>query len=107
MLTVITVERVTRSTRGQLSRWLIEIGTGVFVGNVSARVRNHLWSLITNATRRAGACCLVYSAQNEQGFGISIYGDTERETADFDGLQLVRARPQRPTDMVIKPKSQK
>lgn len=28
--------------RGDLTRWLLEISAGVFVGKVSARVREHL-----------------------------------------------------------------
>ena len=32
--------------RGDLSKWLFEINTGVYVGRVSARVREELWSRI-------------------------------------------------------------
>ena len=32
--------------RGDLSKWLCEINTGVFVGNVSSRVREEVWQRI-------------------------------------------------------------
>ena len=32
--------------RGGLSKWLCEINTGVFVGNVSSRVREEVWQRI-------------------------------------------------------------
>ena len=33
--------------RGDLTRWLLEIASGVFVGHVTARVRDRLWERIT------------------------------------------------------------
>ena len=32
--------------RGDLSKWFFEINTGVYVGNVSARVRERIWKRI-------------------------------------------------------------
>ena len=33
--------------RGDLTRWLMEIDTGVYAGNVSARVREELWNRVS------------------------------------------------------------
>lgn len=88
-MTVIIVERATPGLRGQLTRWLLEVRAGVFVGTVSARVREKLWEL-TRLRIRRGAALLVHRAKNEQGFAISTHGDPSRSVIDMDGLQLVR-----------------
>ena len=73
--------------RGELTKWLFEISAGVFVGQVSARVRDKLWMRITE-TRRSGRAVLVYSTNNEQKLDFKICGETW-EPIDFDGLKLV------------------
>ena len=51
---VMVLERVTPSLRGELTRWLIQPKTGVFVGRVSARVRDLLWEKIASAKKGRG-----------------------------------------------------
>ena len=41
--TVITLKKVPNSLRGDLTRWMQEIATGVYVGNFNSRVREALW----------------------------------------------------------------
>ena len=43
---VITLTDCPPKVRGDLSKWLLEISTGVYVGNLSARVRTELWGRI-------------------------------------------------------------
>ncbi len=88
-MTIIVLTRVTPALRGRLSRWLLEIHPCVFVGKVSRRVRDILWKSVC-AGRRLGACTMVYSAANEQGFAMETAGDAKREVVDFDGLLLLR-----------------
>lgn len=38
--------------RGELSKWMLEINSGVFVGNISARVRDQLWQLICSNIKK-------------------------------------------------------
>lgn len=42
-MVVIVLEKVPRGLRGELTRWLVELDTGVFVGQLSATVRDLLW----------------------------------------------------------------
>lgn len=42
-MVIMTLEKVPKSLRGELSRWMVEIQTGVFVGKLSALVRDLLW----------------------------------------------------------------
>ncbi|GAB4326178.1 MAG: hypothetical protein Kow0069_32530 [Promethearchaeota archaeon] len=82
-------ENLPPGIRGELNRWFLEVKAGVFVGKVTARVRERLWTKICRSATRGG-CVLVKAAQNEQGFDFALFGDTSRQVVDFDGLRLVR-----------------
>ena len=86
---VIIVERATPGLRGQLTRWMLEVRAGVFVGTLSPRVRDKLWELV-KARNPKGGSLLVARANNEQGFVVESHGDTSRQVFDIEGLQLVR-----------------
>jgi len=86
---VMLLEKVPASVRGELTRWLLEIKTGVFVGHVSARVRDKLWDKCVKA-KRTGGITQVWSTNTEQRFAMRMSGDTTREIVDFEGLQLIR-----------------
>jgi CRISPR-associated protein Cas2 len=88
-LTVIVVTRVTAALRGKLTRWMLEIHAGVFIGTLSTRVRDRLWALVTGS-RRLGACTIVSRTSNEQGFTMRSAGDPARSVVDYDGLLLLR-----------------
>lgn len=96
-MVVFILERTPASIRGDLTKWLLEPKAGVFLGLVSAEVRERLWE---HVVRRLGehdesdaSAVMVYSADNEQGFSFRIHGDPTREVVDFEGLELVRHRP--------------
>ena len=40
--------------RGDLSKWLCEINTGVYVGNVSSRVRDAVWDRVCQNLKNGG-----------------------------------------------------
>jgi CRISPR-associated protein Cas2 len=85
---LMTLERVSPSLRGELTRWLIEVQSCVFVGTVSAHIRDTLWQMVQD--KAPGCRCVqVYRARNEQGFAIRVCGDERRAVVDFDGLMLV------------------
>lgn len=88
-MTVVVLERAPDRLRGALTRWFLELRTGVYVGTVSARVRDHLWEMI-KGDLAGGAALMVHSARTEQGFAIRAHGDPSREVFDIDGLLLVR-----------------
>lgn len=88
-MVVIILEKVPISLRGELTRWLIEPSPGVFVGQVSARVRDKLWEKCTHA-KRIGGVTQIWSTNTEQHFQIRMEGETKREIVDLEGLQLIR-----------------
>ena len=87
-MTVIAMESASESTRGELTRWFLELKPGVFVGKVNVRIRELLWRRICQTEQSAGAV-MVWSSPNEQGFEMSVYGDPKRKVADFEGIQLI------------------
>lgn len=88
-MTVLILERVPVVLRGELSRWMIEPRAGVFVGRVSAMVRERLW-ILAQEKSKGGAGMLLHSSPNEQGFTAQAFGDTNRTLEDWEGLTLVR-----------------
>lgn len=86
---VMVLERVSPSLRGELTRWLLEARAGVFVGNVSAEVRQRLWERACQG-RGGGAGVMLHRAATEQGFAAQVCGEPGRELVDFEGLTLVR-----------------
>ena len=88
-MVVMILEKVSAGVRGELTRWLLEIKTGVFVGHVSARVRDKLWEKCKKA-QRMGGVTQIWSTNNEQHFQMRMSGDTSREIVEFEGLQLIR-----------------
>ncbi len=45
-MVVFLMEKVPVSLRGEITRWMLELRPGVFVGNISALVREKLWEAI-------------------------------------------------------------
>lgn len=88
-MVVIILEKVSASVRGELTRWLLEMKTGVFVGNVSGAVRDALWLHVCSKLK-GGAGILLHSAANEQGYAIKFHGNTSRQLVDLDGLWLMQ-----------------
>jgi len=86
---VLILERVPPSLRGELSRWLIEPKTGVFIGKLSAMVRDKLWEKCINSAK-AGSVVMVWNYNNEQGFQIKSHGINARSIVDLDGLILIK-----------------
>lgn len=92
MLVVVT-EAVPPRMRGRLAIWLLEVRAGVYIGNVSRRVREMLWQQVT-AMAEDGNVVMAWATNNESGFDFQTYGKSRREPVDFDGLRLVRFLPQ-------------
>lgn len=83
--------------RGYLTRWLLEISSGVFVGRVSKRVRELLWERTTTSIR-TGRAIMVFSAKNEQRLSFLVHGH-HWTPIDIDGITLM-LRPSEPVSQV-------
>ena len=87
-MVVMILERVPPGLRGDLSRWMIEPQAGIFLGRMTARVRDELWKRAVNQCR-GGACLQIWSAPTEQGFEFRACGQSTRRLVDMEGLYLV------------------
>ncbi|WP_283775926.1 type I-E CRISPR-associated endoribonuclease Cas2e [Rhizomonospora bruguierae] len=96
-MVVLATTAVPDHLRGALSRWMIEVTPGLFVGTLSAKVRDELWTT-ASAVVGDGAAVLLHSDNTEQGYSIRTAGERRRRPIDFDGLTLVAMSPQEPTD---------
>jgi CRISPR-associated protein Cas2 len=86
-MTVMILERVTPSLRGELSRWLVEIATGTFVGRVSGLVRDELWKRCTERAPE-GSVLQVWRINEEQGFDLRSHNLRDRIPVRIEGLWL-------------------
>lgn len=75
------------SLRGDLTKWCQEIQTGVYVGNVNAKIRERLWQRI-NENIGLGEASLVYNTNNELGYTFRTTRK-DKEVIDLDGIPLM------------------
>jgi len=74
--------------RGDLSKWLNEVNTGVYIGKLSAKVRDELWRRVCDSIR-SGQATMVYSTNNEQGYAFKTHNTTWIAT-DYEGITLMK-----------------
>ena len=88
-MVVIIIDNASERMRGELTRWLLEAKPGVFIGNISAAVRERLWDRIQMNDERTGGL-LIFNSDTEQKFQIKMCGDPKRSVVDIDGIQLIK-----------------
>lgn len=91
-MVVVVLSSCPAKLRGQLTRWLLEISAGVYVGHVPARVRDLLWSQIVEYVKD-GKAIMVHNSDGEQRLTFKTHRH-EWEPVDLDGITLIR----RPTN---------
>lgn len=89
MFLVIVSRSLPDHLSGYLSRFLSEVDTGVFVGNVSRRVRDNLWKRCGQALKSGSLTMINNDPSREQGFAVNTMGPRRRNIIDMDGLLLV------------------
>lgn len=86
-MTVITITKAPAKLRGDLTKWMQEIATGVYVGNFNSRIREKLWDRVSDCIGN-GQATMSYSSRNEIGYDFeTLY--TSRRSVDYDGIPLV------------------
>lgn len=87
---VMMLENVSTSLRGELTRWLLEPRSGVFVGHVNAMVRELLWEKCCVTAGAKGGVVQIWTTNTEQHFAMRLFGETQRKIIDLEGIQLVQ-----------------
>ncbi|POZ49626.1 type I-E CRISPR-associated endoribonuclease Cas2e [Methylovulum psychrotolerans] len=89
---VIVVENAPLRLRGRLAVWLIEIRAGVYVGDLSKKVREMIWSQVEDGLEDGNAV-MAWSTNTESGFDFVTLGKNRRLPVELDGLKLVSFYP--------------
>lgn len=87
-MVIMVLEKVPPGLRGELTHWLVEVRTGVYIGHVNAMVRDKLWDHCVKL-RNAGRIFQAWSTNTEQHFKMRLEGDKDHRIVDWEGLQLV------------------
>ncbi|WP_055499305.1 type I-E CRISPR-associated endoribonuclease Cas2e [Streptomyces albus] len=93
-MTVIILTTCPAGLRGFLTRWLLELSPGVFLGAPSARIRSILWDEVRQYAGQ-GRALLAYQTDNEQGFAFETHSHPWHPV-DHEGLTLLH-RPTTPS----------
>ncbi len=94
---ILCVTNCPPALRGDLSKWLSEINTGVYVGKLSTRVREELWDRVCSNMKN-GQATMVYSANTEQGYAFLVH-NTTWIPIDFEGITLMQKPLMQSDDM--------
>jgi len=90
---VIVTENAPDRLNGYLSRILVEVRAGVFIGHYGAKVREILWETVGRELDEGNAV-LVWSTNTESGYDFETIGANRRMPTLFDGMKLVSFLPQ-------------
>jgi CRISPR-associated protein Cas2 len=91
-MTVVVTESVPPRLRGRLALWLLQVRAGVYVGNVSQRVRETIWQQCEYFVEQ-GSVVMAWSTNTESGFDFQTLGKNRRVPVILDGLKLVSFLP--------------
>lgn len=96
-MVVVVTENVPPRLRGRLAVWLLEVRAGVYVGDVSRRVREMVWENLDRGLED-GNVVIAWAANTESGFDFQTLGANRRTPVEFDGLRLVSFLPAAPDE---------
>lgn len=85
---VLCVTNCPPALRGDLSKWMNEVNTGVYVGKLNAKVRDELWDRVCDHIKN-GQATMVYSTNNEQGYAFRTH-HTAWIPVDYEGITLMK-----------------
>lgn len=88
-MVVMVMEKVSESLRGELTRYMLELKAGVFIGQLNAKVTELLWEKVSDEINEGNAI-LVRSDNSEQGYSIQMVGESKRKVEDFEGISLIK-----------------
>jgi len=95
---VIVVENAPPRLRGRLAIWLLEVRAGVYVGNVSRRVREMIWDHVEKGIEDGNAV-IVWNTNTESGYDFMTLGKNRRIPREMDGIKLVSFLPENGDDI--------
>jgi len=91
-MTVIVLEAAPPALRGRLAVWMVEVRAGVYVGDLSHRVREMIWNTVKKSIRDGNAV-MTWKTNTENGFDFVTCGKNRRIPVEYDGFKLVAFTP--------------
>jgi CRISPR-associated protein Cas2 len=91
---MVVTEAVPPRMRGRLAVWLLEVRAGVYVGDVSRRIREMIWFQV-NELAENGNVVMAWGTNTESGFDFITYGENRRMPVEMDGFRLVRFKAEK------------
>ncbi|MDO4904653.1 MAG: type I-E CRISPR-associated endoribonuclease Cas2e [Lautropia sp.] len=89
---VVVTENVPPRLRGRMAIWLLEVRAGVYIGDVSKRIREMVWEQL-EAGYEQGSVVMAWASNHESGYEFQTLGENRRLPVEFDGLFLVAFHP--------------
>lgn len=90
--TLVVTEAIPARLRGRLAVFMLEVRAGVYLADLSRRVREKIWEYVI-ADIEDGNVVIAWATNTESGFEFQTLGDNRREPVDWDGLRLVAFAP--------------
>ena len=75
--------------RGLISRYCIEIRSGLFIGRLDKRMRLKLWAAIEEAAKPNTTAVMAWSRPSDQGYEFKSIGPNARRPIRIDGIWVV------------------
>lgn len=97
---VIVTENVPARLRGRLGVYMVEVRAGVYVAQLSRRVREMLWEQVKQEAGD-GNVVMVWSTNTECGYDFITWGKNRRIPVEMDGFKLVSFLPLENGDIEI------
>lgn len=91
---VVILENAPPRLRGRMAIWLLEVRAGVYVGDYNRKIREYLWSQVTEGIDDGNAVIVWSDSVQEAGFQFDTVGKNRRLPVEFDGVHLVEFLPE-------------
>lgn len=86
---IVVLSLAPESTKGVVSRYLMEIAPGTFIGSLNAKIRDQLWDFI-RGNLKSGNAIMAFNDNSMIGHEIRTQNLSRRTIEDFDGVPLIR-----------------
>ena len=85
---VLSIQNAPPKLRGYLTKYMFQISSGVYVGNVNAKIRDAIWDRIIDMSESTTKAIFVHTTNTEQGFEFKTLHNSWKPI-DYDGLELI------------------
>lgn len=92
-MVMVVTENIPPRLRGRLAIWLLQVRSGVYIGNTTKRIREMIWEQC-ECYVEDGNVVMAWATNTESGYDFQTLGENRRVPVDLDGLRLVSFLPQ-------------